>query len=362
MTNAHPPITRNAFLKGASLTTLAGILAACSTGSNDSASSSSSPAVSAESGAFPVTIKSEFGETKIESVPTKIAVVQAWKNADALLSFGVVPAGIPNVSWGENSNKSTDWFDDKLKALGKSLEDITRYDESNNGPNYDALAKLGPDVIFTPYGQMDQETYDKLTKIAPVVTAPEGDKSYEASWQHVVEQAGKMLGRPQEAKKIITDTEKTVKDAAAKYTELADATFIAGYFDVEKKTLGAYTAKDSRPQAFVDFGMKEAPYVSEHSKDASSVFLDISSEELDKVECDALWAWVNDPADVDKIKNDSLFSQMPAVKNNATVFASNKQIGLALSAASTLSLPWVLEKTTLLEELEVAVNNTKNAK
>ena len=113
-------ISRGTFLKGASFTALAGLLAACSTG-NGSSTTGSTASVSAEAGAFPITITSDYGDTVIKQAPTKIAVVNAWKNADALLALGVVPAGIPKISWGQNSNDSTDWFDAKLKEMGKSL-------------------------------------------------------------------------------------------------------------------------------------------------------------------------------------------------------------------------------------------------
>lgn len=353
-------ISRGTFIKGASFSALAGLLAACSTGTGSSTSGASST-VSAESGAFPVTITSDYGETTLTKAPTKIAVVNAWKNADALLALGVVPAGIPKVSWGQNSEDSTDWFDAKLKESGKSLNDITRYAEAD-GPAYEELAKLGPDVIFAPYGNMSAEIFKKLSDIAPVVTAPKGVGMYEVSWQQVVEQAGKMLGTPAAATQLIEQTTAELKEATSVFPNLSGASFIAGYFDVEKKTLGAYTAKDSRPQTFIDWGMVEAPYVTEHSKDAQSVFLSISSEVLDQVESDVLWAWVNDAADIEKIKADSLFATLPAIKNNAAIFESNKHIGLALSAASPLSLPWVVKNSSILKDFSAAITNSKDAK
>lgn len=355
-------ISRSTFIKGASFSALAGLLAACSTGTGTgTTSSTTNSSASAEAGAFPVTITSDYGDTVLKRAPTKIAVVNAWKNADALLALGVVPAGIPKVSWGQNSNDSTDWFDAKLKEMGKSLNDITRYTEAD-GPAYQELAKLAPDVIFAPYGNMSAEIYKKLSDIAPVVTAPKGVGMFEVSWQQVVEQAGKMLGTPSAATQLIDATTKELKEATSKYSNLAGASFIAGYFDVEKKTLGAYTAKDSRPQTFTDWGMVEAPYVTEHSKEAQSVFLSISSEVLDQVECDVLWAWVNDKADIEKIKSDSLFAALPALKHNAAVFESNKHVGLALSAASPLSLIWVVKNSSILENFSTAIKNSKEAK
>lgn len=354
-------ISRSIFIKGASFSALAGLLAACSTGNGSSSTSGSTTTASAEAGAFPVTITSDYGDTVLKQAPTKIAVVNAWKNADVLLALGMVPAGIPKVSWGQNSNDSTDWFDAKLKEMGKSLNDITRYAEAD-GPAYQELAKLAPDVIFAPYGNMSAEIFKKLSEIAPVVTAPKGVGMFEVSWQQVAEQAGKMLGIPTTATKLVEETTAQLKEATSKYTNLAGASFIAGYFDVEKKTLGAYTAQDSRPQTFTDWGMVEAPYITKHSKDAQSVFLSISSEVLDQVECDVLWAWVNDEADIEKIKSDSLFAALPALKHNAAVFESNKHVGLALSAASPLSLTWVVKNSSILKNFSTAIKNSKEAK
>ena len=80
-------ISRGAFLKGASLTSLAGILAACSTGnSNSSSTSGSGSSASAEAGAFPVTISTQYGDVKLEKAPEKIAVVNAWNHSEAIIT------------------------------------------------------------------------------------------------------------------------------------------------------------------------------------------------------------------------------------------------------------------------------------
>lgn len=347
-------LTRGAFFKAAAATAAAGLFAGCSTGSKEDTKASASASASNE----PYTIKHAYGETKFDSVPQKIAIVQNWQNPDAVLALGVVPIGAPIVAWGGNDNKSTPWFDAKLEELGGKQP--TRYDETD-GPNYEELAKLNPDAIFCPYGDMSKEIYDKLSKIAAVVPAPEGVGSWASSWQQTVEMAGKMLKKEDEAKKLIEDTEKKLKDKAAEVKNLKDATFIAGAFDNEKNTFGAYTSQDTRPRFFSMLGMKQAEYVQKNEGDKSTFFIDISAEVIDTVKADVVWAWVNAKEDIKKVESNKLFSQMPALKNDAVIFEADKTKGLALSAASPLSLVWAVEETSILEDMSKAIENTKKA-
>lgn len=345
-------LTRAAFLKLSAATALTGVLTACSTGSNTSSSSNAS--ASGES----YTIEHAFGSTAFDTVPQKIAVVQPWKNPDVLLALGMVPAGTPYVSWGENTNRSTDWFDAKLAELGG--EEPVRYDETD-GPNYEALAALEPDAIFSPYGDMTQEVYDKLSGIAPVVPAPVGVGAYETSWQQCVEMAGKMLQREEDATALIQEVEAKLADAVAQHPILEGASSISGYFDTAANTFGVYTSEDSRPQFFTSLGMVNAPYIAEHEGSTEGVYMTLSSEVLDQVEADVVWAWVNSAEEAESVRSNELFAQLPALKNNAVVFEADKQRGLALSAASPLSVVWVVEETTLLNELATAVENTRAA-
>lgn len=342
-------ITRSAFLKATAATALTGLLAACTTGSNDASSSSTSSAASGES----YTVKHAFGQTTFSAVPQKIAVVNFWKNPDVLLALGVVPAGTPVVTYGANANGSTDWFDAKLAELGGTAP--VTYDETD-GPDYEALATLAPDAIFSVYGDMTQEVYDKLTAIAPVVAAPEGVGAYAASWEDVVNQAAAMLQKDDEGTALIEATNKTIDDAAAKYSNLAGKTFVAGMFDLEAQTLSAYVASDSRSLFLTSLGMELAPYIEQNAAEADAFFMTISGEVLPEVQSDLVWAWGTSDSDEEAIKSNTLFSQMPAVANGGLVVETDAAISLALSAASPLSLDWAINQTETLAKLSAAID------
>ena len=342
-------ITRSAFLKATAATALTGLLAACTTGSNDTSSSSTSSAASGES----YTVKHAFGETTFSAVPQKIAVVNFWKNPDVLLALGVVPAGTPVVTYGANANGSTDWFDAKLAELGGTAP--VTYDETD-GPDYEALATLAPDAIFSVYGDMTQEVYNKLTAIAPVVAMPEGVGAYAASWEDVVNQAAAMLQKGDEGAALIEATNKTIDDAATKYSNLSGKTFVAGMFDLEAQTLSAYVASDSRSQFLTSLGMELAPYIEQNATEADAFFMTISGEVLPEVQSDLVWAWGTSDSDEEAIKNNTLFSQMPAVANGGLVVETDAAISLALSAASPLSLDWAINQTETLAKLSSAID------
>lgn len=342
-------ITRSAFLKATAATALTGLLAACTTGSNDTSSSTTSSAAAGES----YTVKHAFGETTFSAVPQKIAVVNFWKNPDVLLALGVVPAGTPVVTYGANANGSTDWFDAKLAELGGTAP--VTYDETD-GPDYEALATLAPDAIFSVYGDMTQEVYDKLTAIAPVVAAPEGVGAFAASWEDVVNQAATMLQKTEEGAALIEATQKTIDDAAAQYSNLAGKTFVAGMFDLEAQTLSAYVASDSRSQFLTSLGMELAPYIEQNATEADAFFMTISGEVLPEVQSDLVWAWGTSDSDEEAIKSNTLFSQMPAVANGGLVVETDAAISLALSAASPLSLDWAINQTETLAKLSAAID------
>lgn len=342
-------ITRSAFLKATAATALTGLLAACTTGSNDTSSSSTSSAASGES----YTVKHAFGETTFTAVPQKIAVVNFWKNPDVLLALGVVPAGTPVVTYGANAKGSTDWFDAKLAELGGTAP--VTYDETD-GPDYEALATLAPDAIFSVYGDMTQEVYDKLTAIAPVVAMPEGVGAYAASWEDVVTQAGAMLQKQEEATALIKSTQEIIDGAASTHSNLAGKTFVAGMFDLEAQTLSAYVASDSRSQFLTSLGMELAPYIEQNATEADAFFMTISGEVLPEVQSDLVWAWGTSDSDEEAIKSNTLFSQMPAVANGGLVVETDAAISLALSAASPLSLDWAINQTETLAKLSAAID------
>jgi iron complex transport system substrate-binding protein len=248
-------------------------LSACSTGPAAGPAASTPDAGTSSSSQFPVTIKHVFGETTIKERPTRVATV-SWVNDDVAIALGVVPVGVPKNEWGGNEQGSTPWKDAALKELGAGFGTAkapVQYSEAD-GINFTEIAKLTPDVILAAYSGLSEEDYRKLSEIAPVVVHPE--VAYGTSWQDSTAIIGKALGKDAEATKLISATEATVKNEAAKYPQIAGKSFIYGYANPADPTAtGFYTANDNRPRFLSAIGMTLAPVAEKASAGSKEFFV-----------------------------------------------------------------------------------------
>lgn len=319
------------------------LLSACTTGSKESRSAQKgSDAGGGDAGSFPRTIEHAFGTTEIPQQPAKVATV-SWVNHDVCLALGVVPIGMPETSYGGNAKKSTDWFDAKLQELGEPMP--TMYAETD-GPNFEELAALQPDLILAVYSGITEEQYTQLSKIAPTVAYPKGTLAYGTAWQDSASVIGKALGRDQEAKDVIADVEQQLADYASGNPTLKGTTFLYGTLDPSSETpISLYTDIDNRPRLLTQLGMQQAEVVTQNATDESGYFISWSPEKADQLAADVFVTWAQDASLATTLKGDPLLSKIPAVANDTLVLQTDDQQVLSVSAASVLSLPWALEHT-----------------
>ncbi|MEV4953442.1 iron-siderophore ABC transporter substrate-binding protein [Paenarthrobacter nitroguajacolicus] len=348
-------LPRRALLKTAgtataALAAVALTLTGCSTGPATSAPATEQAATAT----FPVTIKNVFGETTIKEQPKRVVTI-SWVNDDVAIALGVVPVGVPKNEWGNNDKGSTPWKDAALEKLGAGFgtdKAPVQFSEAD-GINFTEIAKLSPDVILAAYSGLEEADYKKLSEIAPVVAQPE--LAFGTPWQESTTLIGKALGKEAEAKKLIEETQATIKEKVDKFPQIKDKTFIYGNLDpVTPASTGFYTAIDNRPRFLSEIGMKLAPVVEQNTKTSTDFFIPWSAEKANELESDVFITWVADTATADTIKADPLFSQIPAVKKGSFIADTNSSLTLSLSASSPLSLPWALD--TFLPQLGKAAD------
>lgn len=317
-------------------------LSSCSTGPAGS-DAPAEAAVTADAGAFPVTIEHAFGETVLSEQPERVATV-SWANADIALALGVVPVGMPVDTYGGNENGSTPWKDVKLEELGAGIgsdDAPAQYSEADGIP-FDDIAATAPDVILAAYSGLSQEDYDTLSRIAPVVAYPE--VAYGTSWQDSTAMIGAALGLSEEADQLVTETEQAVSDAAAEYPQLTGKTFIYGNLDPSgAQGINVYTANDNRPKFLTELGMVQADVVTDNTAGSEEFFIPWSAERADELDSEIFVSWIPDEASKETIENDPLLGQIPAVRNGTFVADSDNTLVLAISAANPLSLVWALD-------------------
>jgi len=321
-------------------------LTACGAGTQESAAASSGTATDA----FPVTVKSIYGETEIKEKPERVATL-SWVNGDTALALGVVPVAVPKVTWGMNANDSTDWADAKLDELGAGKDSEkapTFYDEPSGDVNYDAIAAADPDVILAAYSGLTQEQYDKLSKIAPVVGP--GVAAYSTPWEQSTQMIGDALGKHDEAARLVEDTEATITEAADAHPQIKGKTFIAGNFEADQGGINVYTAGDNRSRLLSALGMRQAPVVEKNAK-PDAFFFNWSPERADELDSQVFFTWFPEGQSKESIEKDKLLGRIPAVKNGGLVGTDDNQLLLSISASNPLSIAWGVDKiATLLAE------------
>ena len=311
-------------------------LTGCSTGSTDD-DAAGTTTTRAEADAFPVTIKTAFGETTIDQAPTRVATL-GWSDQDQAVALGVVPVGATKLTWGGNANGSSDWFDAAVKKRG--AEAPVRYDDSDGAP-IDEIAKLRPDVILATNSGITQQEYTKLSKIAPVVAYPEAP--WVTPWQTSLEAVGKALGRSEQAEEVEEQTEKEIDAARATYSELAGKSMIFGYLTTtDLSQIGIYAPQDPRVSFMHDLGLEDAPAVAGAIK-PGQFYGSVSAEKAADLDSDVFLTWSEKPDDMKTFASDRLIGKVPAIADGHAYAEGHKPIALAVTNPTPLSIPVIIK-------------------
>ena len=153
-------LSRRTFL---TVTAGAALLAACS---------STKPGEVAKDGS--VTVKHIFGETKIPAPPKRV-VSAGFTEQDDLLAVGVVPIAVTDWFGGEPFGVWP-WAQPKLGGAQPIVLNL------NDGIQVDQIASLKPDLIVATNAGLDQDTYTKLSAIAPTI-AQSGPDAFFEPWK-----------------------------------------------------------------------------------------------------------------------------------------------------------------------------------
>jgi iron complex transport system substrate-binding protein len=155
----------------------------------------------------PVTIRHLFGETIIPEPPNRV-VCAGYTGQDDLLALGVVPIAV------------TDWFGDQPFAvwpwaqsrLGDAKPVVLNLD---NGISVEQIAGLKPDLIVATNAGVDDDTYQKLSAIAPTLPQSDGEAFFEP-WKDQATVIGRAMFQAAQMQSLIDDID-------AKFTAVAEA-------------------------------------------------------------------------------------------------------------------------------------------
>ena len=152
-----------------------------------------------------VTVTHMFGETKVPAAPKRV-VSAGYTEQDDLLAVGVVPIAVTNW-WGDQPFGVWPWAQPKLGGAQPEVLDLS------NGIQVDRIAALKPDLIVATNAGVDEDTYKKLSQIAPTIPQSGQDAFFEP-WKTQAAAIGRAAFKFDEMAALV----KAVED---RFTEIA---------------------------------------------------------------------------------------------------------------------------------------------
>jgi len=317
---------------------LALTLAACGSSGEDD---TKDEGTSTSTASFPITVEHKFGTTEITSEPKRIVTV-GLTDQDAVLAMGTVPVAVTNW-FGEAEGRIFEWATDDLEAAANNpLGDGKLPEVLTSEKEFEKVAALRPDLITAVYAGITKQDYDKLSKIAPVVAAPnnaEGEPyvDYGTPWQEATVIIGTAMGQKEKAEKAVADVQAQLDQVKEDHPEFAGKTAatVAAY-----EGIFVYGNQDPRGRFLTDIGFTFPENLKEFSEENFGE--SISAENASEVDLDAL-VWVNGAEATNEMV--PTYKNLTVSKEGRDVFiAEDDEIYIASSFVTVLSLPFIIEK------------------
>ncbi|MFJ6532531.1 iron-siderophore ABC transporter substrate-binding protein [Microbacterium sp. NPDC091662] len=333
LASARPKIRRGSALVAAAVAA-ALTLAGCSSTPEESSSAST-----ATDG---VVIEHGHGKTVIPEKPQRI-VTLGWMTADIVAALGTNPVGMEEV-WGAGESGYQPWFEDYVtEEYGETPEIIPFLED---GPNYEAIKELKPDLILSLYSGVSDIEYERLTEIAPTVPYIEGPWN-PGTWEDMTRTVGKALSEEDKADELIAETEKQITTLAGEHPEFEDKTFVWGLTLNEGGTdLGVYLEYDPRVRITEALGFTSTSAMDSflQTAEGDNWYTGVSLENLYDVEADLFAAWGGSADEGTYTVENKVVSRWNPIANGSYVIYADDAEASAISAPTVLSLKYILPK------------------
>lgn len=330
---ARPKFRRSTALAAAAIIA-ALTLAGCS------ASAESAESAPASSSADGVVIEHGHGETVIPEKPQRI-VALGWMTPDIVAALGTNPVGIEEV-WGADESGYQPWFEEFVTEEYGETPEIIPFTE--DGPNYEAIKALKPDLILSLYSGVSDIEYERLSEIAPTVPYIEGPWN-PGTWEGMTRTVGKALSEDAKAEELIAETEEQISTLAGEHPEFKDKSFVWGLTLNEGGTdLGVYLEYDPRVRITEALGFTSTSAMDSFlaSAEGDNWYTGVSLEKLYDVQADLFAAWGSSAAEGEYTVANKVVSRWNPVANGSYVIYTDDADASAISAPTVLSLKHIL--------------------
>jgi iron complex transport system substrate-binding protein len=265
---------------------------------------SEKPGEVAEDGS--VTVKHVFGETKIPAPPKRV-VSAGFTEQDDLLAVGVVPIAVTDWFGGEPF-AVWPWAQPRLGGAQPVVLSLA------DGIQVDQIAALSPDLIVAINAGLDQDTYTKLSAIAPTI-AQSGQDAFFEPWKNQATTVGQAVFKHDEMQRLIAGIDEKFTTAGTNNPQFAGkkVLLLAG-------TLGSDGPQAMTPGWRTDFLTQMGIAVAD-TVDTADVLI---------------WCTESD-------EDQAVLLANPAVAKQRNIF-TGKELAGAIAFASPLSYPLVADQ------------------
>jgi len=296
------------------------------------ACSSHKAAPAGRGGGGPVTITHVFGETTVPEPPKRV-VSAGYTGQDDLLALGVVPIAVTN------------WFGDQPFAvwpwarpkLGNAKPVVLNLD---NGIQVQRIASLKPDLIVATDAGVDEDTYQKLTAIAPTIPQSDGDAFFEP-WKDQATAIGRAVFQPDQMKSLINGIDRSFAAVADKYPQFKTKKVLLLQGKLHQDDVVAITGWHT--EFLTQMGLAIADNISPFAVDQQRAFIprDKIRPVLDAADL-LIWTTESEDDHAALLANPDV-----AALQTRSVFTTKDQAG-AIAFASPLSYPLVADQLPAL--------------
>ncbi|UOQ61461.1 ABC transporter substrate-binding protein [Leucobacter rhizosphaerae] len=298
-----------------------------------------------------VVIEHGHGSTTITEKPKRI-VALGWMTPDIVAALGENPVGIEEV-WGAGESGYQPWFEEFVTAEYGETPEIIPYAEE--GPNYEAIKELEPDLILGLYTGISDIEYERLSEIAP--TVPYIEAPWDPStWEDMTRTVGAAMWENEKAEELVSETEELVTSLADAHPEFDGKSFVWGLTLNEGGTdLGVYLEYDPRVRITESLGFESTSAMDSFlaTAEGDNWYTGVSLENLYDVDAELFAAWGASVAEGEYTVQNKVVSRWQPIEAGSYVIYANDAEASAISAPTVLSLQYILP--TYVEDLAAAL-------
>lgn len=266
-------------------------------------------------------------------------VALGWTDAEVALSLGVQPVAVHDwLGLGEQTHGVGFWASDLYTDV-----DPTVIPRSDDGVDYELVQSFDPDLILNVNSGQDELEHQRLSEIAPTISAPVGTDPWVPGWDAQTLLIAQALGKDDEGRRIVSEVEARFEQVRDEHPEFAGIEAVAA--TKVGDAYGLYLEGDTRWNILEGYGFAlDGPAEGVTADRGFSAT--IPQERVDVFDVDLAVVFPIGYS-LEELEADPLLASLDVVDDGRAVFLGGDDgLADAFSAGGPLSIGLVLDELT----------------